>query len=104
LYKISDATGTIISTKAPPGSLITTEVATGNAVNKGHLSSDDIFLLDVGSQIFVWIGKGSSPQEKKSGLQIAVNYIAKNQLPEATPISRILEGGENAEFNSYLTN
>jgi gelsolin len=61
-------------------------------------TSDDVYIFNSGPEIFVWVGKGSSPQEKKSGLQ----YVIANNLPPTTPISRILEGGENPAFNSLL--
>ncbi|KAJ3349343.1 hypothetical protein HDU91_006401 [Kappamyces sp. JEL0680] len=95
LFKISDST-------VGAGTLVTSEVATGSAVKKSLLMSDDVFLLDVGSDVFVWVGSGATPQEKKSGLQIAVDYITQNNLPAETPISRVLEGGENAEFYAHL--
>jgi len=93
LFKVSDATGT----------LETTEIASGPAISRSLLQSDDVFLLDIGSAVYVWVGKGASPQEKKMGLQVAVDYISKKKLPPATPISRLLEGGENGEFYSYFS-
>jgi gelsolin len=65
-------------------------------------TSDDVYIFNSGPEIFVWVGKGSSPQEKKSGLQYAMQYVIANNLPPTTPISRILEGGENPAFNSLL--
>jgi len=46
------------------------------------------------------IGKGASKAEKRSSLQYAQDYLIAYKKPLATPISRILEGGENEVFES----
>lgn len=92
MFRISDSTGP----------LQVTQVATGSQINKSLLASDDVFLLDIASAIYVWVGKNASALEKKSGLQIATNYLVQHQLAASTPISRILDGGVNAEFYQYL--
>jgi len=59
------------------------------------LQTDDVFIVDALDNIFVWIGKGATPQEKRSGVQIAQSYL--NDQPDrnkATPIVRIHQGNE----------
>jgi gelsolin len=87
LFKVSDASGTL-------------KVDEITFSRKG-LNSNDVFVVDTLHSIFVWIGKGASAQERKSGVQIAQGYL--NNLPhrnKATPIVRVLEGGENEEFEA----
>lgn len=92
LFKLSDATGTFEFT----------EVATGANVKRTLLQSDDVFVLDNGDEVFAWVGKGASAGEKRSALNFAAQYVTKHNLPPATPISRVLEGGENSTFkNSF---
>jgi len=40
-----------------------TELASGT-VRKNLLNNDDVFLFDTGAELFVWVGKGASQQEK----------------------------------------
>lgn len=100
------------------------EVASGK-ITRDLLDSSDVFVFDVGFEVFVWyaalfvlqtvfffcfyllfaqfysrIGKGASKLEKRSALQYAQDYLIAYKKPLATPISRILEGGENEVFES----
>jgi len=62
------------------------------------LESKDAVILDAGHEIFVWVGKGASKEEKSKGLAYATDYLFKNNRPKTLPISRILEGAENDSF------
>jgi len=92
LVRLSDASG---------GKLQCTTVGTGS-FNKASLDTNDVFIVDTGSEIFVWVGKKSSQSEKKNALGYAQKYITENNRPAYLPISRILEGGENPIFNSLF--
>jgi gelsolin len=85
LFQLSDASG----------EMKFTEIATGKNIKKNLLDSNDVFILDTGSEVIAWIGKGSSIQEKKKAIQYAQDYLVKYNRPLYLPISRILEGGEN---------
>jgi len=93
LLKVSDATG----------ELTTEEVASGS-VKRDLLNSDDVFIFDTVGEVYVWIGTGASAGEKSKGLSIAQNYLSKAGKPAWTPISRILEGGENETFEANFDN
>lgn len=68
-----------------------TEIATGKVkinniyiflliiqnIKKNLLDSNDVFILDTGSEVIAWIGKGSSIQEKKKAIQYAQDYLVK---------------------------
>jgi gelsolin len=90
LYQLSDASG----------ELKFTLVGEAAAVKKNLLNSNDVFILDDGGQIWAWVGKGSSPQEKAKALAYADLYLKKYNRPALTPISRVLEGGENEQFEA----
>jgi len=89
LFRLSDASGKIEFK----------EVAKGK-ISKSLLDSNDAFVFDAGSEVFVWIGKKASAQEKKEGLGYAQTYLKNNKRPAVTPISRILEGAENETFKA----
>jgi len=87
LFRLSDASGKITFK----------EVAAGK-INKKMLDTNDAFVFDAGNEIFVWIGKKASAEEKKHGLGYAQSYLKDSGRPSITPISRILEGAENEVF------
>jgi len=71
---------------------------TGN-LSKSDLDTNDAFILDNGSEIFVWIGKKASADERRLAMQYAQKYLQDNNRPAFLPISRVIEGGENAVFD-----
>jgi len=71
-------------------------------ITRSHFESNDVFIFDTGPEVFVWIGKGSNANERKFVFQHAQNYLKESNRPIYLPIIRILEGGENEVFRSYL--
>jgi gelsolin len=92
LFHLSDATG----------SMVFKEIAAGPAIKRNMLKSEDVFILDVGSEVFAWIGKGASAAERKNAMQYASDYLKKNNRPPYIPIARVLEGGENEVFEAHF--
>jgi len=90
LFKLSDASG----------SMKFEQVGEGAAVKKSLLDSNDVFILDTGAEVFAWIGKGASADEKKNAMGFAQQYLSNFNRPAYLPISRILEGGENEVFET----
>jgi len=92
LFHLSDASG----------SMQFKQIATGAQCKKSLLNSDDVFILDTGAEVFAWIGKGASVDEKAKALSFAQDYLKNFNRPAYLPISRILEGSENAVFHAAL--
>jgi gelsolin len=92
LFQVSDSTGP----------LVVTEIARDSAINRNLLKSEDVFILDSGIEVYVWVGSKASSDEKKQGLSIAIKYLVDENRPPTTRISRLLEGGDNQEFLSLL--
>jgi gelsolin len=88
LFRLSDASGQLVMTK----------VAEAAAVKRGLLDTNDVFILDIGRQVFAWIGHKASVEERSKGIRYAEMYLKEHNLPAATPISRVVEGGENDYF------
>jgi len=88
LYRLSDKKGSMNFTLEKTGSL-----------SKNDLDTKDAFILDNGAEIFVWIGKKASKDERKYAMQFAQQYLRDNNRPAFLPISRVVEGGENAVFD-----
>lgn len=87
MMRLSDASGSLTFTLEQEG-----------ALNRDRLDSNDVFIVDNGAEIFVWIGKNASGVERKKGMQYAQQYMAEHGKPNYLPISRVLEGGEHNVF------
>lgn len=81
------------------GSLEFKEVAKGK-VSKSLLSPDDVFIFDVGREIFVWIGNGASDGEKKKAMHYATQYLTMYDRPVQLPVTRILQDSDCPQFNA----
>lgn len=92
IFQLSDASGKLEFTLKAEGSF-----------SRDLLDSNDVFVLDTGAEVFIWVGKGASPQEKRSALQHAQEYLVTHNRPLYLPITRILEGGENEVFESVFS-
>jgi len=68
------------------------------------LDSKDAFIFDAGFEVFAWIGKGASKEEKSKALGYATDYLFKNDRPKTLPVSRLIEGGENEVFINAFNN
>jgi len=64
LHQLSDASG----------QLKLTEVATGS-FKKTELKSDDVFIVDIGTEAFIWVGKGASKKRESFGPTIRYNVV-----------------------------
>jgi gelsolin len=85
LFRLSDETGKM-------------EFKEISKVARSSLDSNDVFVFDAGFEIFVWVGKKSTAQEKANGMSYATDYLFKYNRPKHLPICRVLEGGENEVF------
>jgi len=92
LFRLSDATG----------SFAFTEVGKGPKVKRSLLDTNDVFILDAGIEVYVWVGRKASVGEKKKALTFAQEYVTKHGKPAHTTVIRILEGGENEVWETYF--
>ncbi|KAF9114170.1 hypothetical protein BGX27_011526 [Mortierella sp. AM989] len=92
LYRLSNANG----------SLEFTLEATGPKVTNDLLDTNDVFILDVQHEIFVWVGAGANKEEHRNGLDYAQQYLKKQGLNVNTPISKVLEDGDHTMFDNAL--
>ncbi|XP_038061933.1 gelsolin-like protein 2 [Patiria miniata] len=90
IFRVSDETGSLETTLVSEGKLA-----------RSFLESKDVFLVDTGKELFVWVGKGASPDEKKNGLPYAHSYLMKTKHP-LIPITVYGEGKEAAAFNQLM--
>jgi gelsolin len=81
LFQVSDATGTleVRHVAIPP-------------LKQEFLDGDDCHILDIGTEIFVWIGHGCTQQEKESAMVYAQKFLKDANRPDWTPIERLRQG------------
>jgi gelsolin len=77
-------------------------ISEGNAIKRSQLIHDDVMIFDAGNEVYAWIGKGASKEEKKQALGFAQDYLTKYNRPGWLPISRVLDGGENETFEAHF--
>jgi len=87
LYRLSDESGALTKTKVGEGGL-----------KKSLLDSKDVFILDVGHTVWVWIGKGASKQERAKGIEFGTKHVKDSGRPDHIPVSRIMESAEPRGF------
>ena len=95
LYRCSDAEG---------DKLVLTEVKDGPLVQE-DLRSEDSFLVDNGNNgIWMWIGKRASELERREAMRNAQGFIKAKGLNSGTTVTRVVDGGEPAEFKTLFQN
>eukprot|EP00727_Mastigamoeba_balamuthi_P001762 m51a1_g11583 putative gelsolin-like protein 2-like (367) ;mRNA; r:55954-57821 len=88
LWRLSDASGKLAMSK----------VAEDKAVVRSALDQNDVFVVDLGREVFAWIGAKASVQERRKGMRYAEEYIKQHNMPPQTPLSRVLSGHESQYF------
>ena len=83
LHHISDATGVMEINEVCKGKL-----------DKSKLDSNDAFILDAGTQLFIWIGKGANKQEKREAFNYCTRYLKEQGRSDKLPMVSVSEGKE----------
>ena len=81
LYKLSDSTGSLTCSEAKRGD-----------IKMSDLDSNDVFILDAGREIFVWVGSGASDAERRNAMPTAQAYLHANNKPIHTAVHCVNEG------------
>lgn len=97
LYRLTDRTGDLKFRRVK-------RAGASNTIEKVRLKTDDVFILDDGFIIWVWIGKGASSAERGQGMAYAMKYLKKFKRPASMPITQVKEGSEPLTFLENLNN
>mmetsp|Transcript_1302 Transcript_1302/g.1412 ORF Transcript_1302/g.1412 Transcript_1302/m.1412 type:complete len:378 (-) Transcript_1302:1455-2588(-) len=93
MYRLTDRSGELKFTLCTKGNM-----SKDNMVNWRKLDSDDVFILDDGFKIWVWVGRRTSEREKAACLSYAAKYVKRYNRPTTLPIQKIEEGYEPKDF------
>ncbi|BBN16843.1 hypothetical protein MPTK1_7g09750 [Marchantia polymorpha subsp. ruderalis] len=94
-----EAAGPVKLSLVVDGDLKEVEEAT---LTKDTLDTQSCYLLDTGSDVYVWLGRGSTLQEKKAATLAAEKIISSQKRPSFTRITRVTEGYELPVFKSFF--
>ncbi|KAI7831202.1 severin [Gamsiella multidivaricata] len=92
LFRLSNASGKLEFTLEGSGPEVSQEL----------LDTNDVFILDVHHEIFVWVGAGANAEEHRNGLHYAQSYLKREGLASQTPISKVMEEGDHTMFDNAL--
>ncbi|XP_019154980.1 PREDICTED: villin-2-like [Ipomoea nil] len=67
-------------------------------LSKSNLENSKCYLLDCGSEVFVWVGRATQLDERKAACQTAEEFLVKQKRPKATKITRLAQGHETISF------
>ncbi|KAL8162317.1 hypothetical protein V2J09_013806 [Rumex salicifolius] len=71
-------------------------------LSKGMLENNKCYLLDCGDEIYLWFGRATQVDERKSACHAAEDLITSQNRPKATRISRVIQGYESHSFKSHF--
>jgi len=87
MHKVSDKSGTMEIDQVLNGS-----------IDRSELKPDDVFLVDAGKHLFVWVGKSASINERRSAMGFAHKYLKDKPNP-FVPVTVIMQGQSNKDFD-----
>ncbi|ELR14569.1 PH domain containing protein [Acanthamoeba castellanii str. Neff] len=80
------------------------QVASGNNMSRRVLDPNDVFIVDLGFHVFVWVGQQASRGERDLALGYAQGYMRAYDRPDYLHVDRVMDGGENELLYCFLTN
>ncbi|KAI7732273.1 hypothetical protein M8C21_004845 [Ambrosia artemisiifolia] len=69
-------------------------------LTKSLLENNKCYLLDCGSEVFVWVGRVTQVEERKAAMQAAEEFITSQNRPKSTRVTRLIQGYETHTFKS----
>lgn len=91
LFAISNASGRVIVDEVP------------GEFSQSDLCEDDVMMLDVWDQVFIWIGKGANEKERKAAPELAQDYIRLDPTGRRnTPYTTVKQGSEPGMFTGFF--
>lgn len=101
--RIARKNTTVLHVSDSTSDLRVEDVTPSNGVlTKSILKTDDVFIVDVGDVVFVWVGKKASDAERKNAMTCATKYLQKHGRSLHTPITRVVEEGEPPVFKALF--
>ncbi|RWR78783.1 villin-1 isoform X1 [Cinnamomum micranthum f. kanehirae] len=71
-------------------------------LKKEMLNTEKCYMLDCGTEIFIWMGRNTSLAERKMSISVTEDTVASQGRSSSTHITFLTEGSETATFRSYF--
>lgn len=71
-------------------------------IAEDHLDEDDVFILDTGFHVFIWLGDKATRKEKANSFMYANVYLSGNKRPMLLPVTVERPNRLSDEFSSFL--
>jgi len=85
LFRLSDQSGEVTYTFVEEGH---------RKIKEEMFTSDDVYILDKGYIIYVWIGKRASPEEKRQSMGKAQKFLQEHHQGAPLPITVVPESSD----------
>ncbi|KAK3010164.1 hypothetical protein RJ639_011409 [Escallonia herrerae] len=69
-------------------------------LSKSSLENNKCYILDCGAEIFVWVGRVTQVEDRKAAIQAAEEFVASENRPKSTRVTRLIQGYETHSFKS----
>ncbi|KAK9065757.1 hypothetical protein SSX86_015158 [Deinandra increscens subsp. villosa] len=69
-------------------------------LSKSLLRTDKCYMLYCGTDVFIWVGRATRLEDRKTAMQTVEEYIVNQNLPKLTLVTRIIQGHETNSFKS----
>ncbi|KAG9134742.1 hypothetical protein Leryth_001049 [Lithospermum erythrorhizon] len=82
-------------------SIVDSQVKSVDAeLSKSLFENKKCYILDCGAEVFVWVGRVTKVDERKAAIKAAEEFVASQNRPKSTRITRLMQGYETREFKS----
>ncbi|KAK2976889.1 hypothetical protein RJ640_010812 [Escallonia rubra] len=69
-------------------------------LSKSSLENNKCYILDCGAEVFVWVGRVTQVEDRKAAIQTAEEFVASENRPKSTRVTRLIQGYETHSFKS----
>ncbi|KAL6555396.1 Villin-3 [Orobanche gracilis] len=69
-------------------------------LSKSILENNKCYLLDCGAEVFVWVGRVTQVDERKTAIRAVEDFLASHNRPKSTHVTRVIQGYETHSFKS----
>lgn len=74
-----------------------------DSLNKELLNTNKCYMLDCGTEIFVWMGRNTSITERKTSISATEDFLRSQGRSIGTHLTCLIDGSETALFRSYFS-
>ncbi|KAG0482910.1 hypothetical protein HPP92_010994 [Vanilla planifolia] len=71
-----------------------------SAASKGMFESNRCYLIDCGTDIFVWVGRLTLVEDRKAASKVAEEFLVNQNREKVTRITQVIQGFEPRTFRS----